>query len=392
MAAERPLTQHGLSGLPTTASAMTSGGGGGGHTSGGRIATASGMRQIKDKRYWLSQLQLKINEIQRETERLARERDSMQRERSAKRSFERHVQEAAKELTALQANLTDMNIVLDAHTSGLTRQQLQQETVAAREHNERTQSQLEQHFHRRQSLVAQNAELQAAIAAERQRIDDLVFALSDDDQMRYRQLQSTSELLHQQLAAAQERDAAVGAQLARLQATVAQSPVRAEAVRLLIKLDELLRRGQSLRDEEAQRPSPAQERENLIAQVRDNNASLNGFNNQLRLVDGQLREKRELLQQIEQDLEEGQSDRHAKYKELKRRDETMSAFMETFAESMEREKQGIYYFSYVLLNCRCNISHISISHRNAEEPNHLRHRADHHAGHQSEAIRHFGRR
>lgn len=243
--------------------------------------------------------------------------------------------------TALQSNLTDMNIVLDAHTSGLTRQQLQHETAALRDHNERTQSQLEHAFHQRQARTAASAELQTTIAAERQRLDDMVFALPADDQLQYAQLRSASEAQHQQLAAAQERDAAVAAQLARLQQTVGQSAVRSEAVRLLAKLAELQQRGRSLRDEEAQRPSPAQERELLIAAVRDNQQSLVGFNNQLRLVDGQLQERRELLAQIEQDLEEGQSDRHAKYKELRRRDDTMTEFMEQFGESVEREKRTI---------------------------------------------------
>lgn len=64
------------------------------------------------------------------------------------------------------------------------------------------------------------------------------------------------------------------------------------------------------------------------------------INNQLKLIDGQLVDKRELLAQTNQDLEEGQTDRHTKYRELKRRDETMSAFMETFAENMEQEKRG----------------------------------------------------
>lgn len=100
MATERPLTQHGgLSGLPTTASGAAGAGLGS-----GRLGTAAGMRQIKDKRYWQSQLQLKMAEIQRETERLARERDVMQRERSAKRSFEKRVQEVAKELTGKLLN------------------------------------------------------------------------------------------------------------------------------------------------------------------------------------------------------------------------------------------------------------------------------------------------
>ena len=43
---------------------------------------------------------------------------------------------------------------------------------------------------------------------------------------------------------------------------------------------------------------------------------------------------------IEQDLEEGNSDRHAKYKELKRRDETMTIFLESFPQQMDEERRS----------------------------------------------------
>lgn len=62
-------------------------------------AAVGSFRQVKDKRYWLAQLQMKMHQIQRETETLASERETMQRELSAKRSFEVRVQEAAKKLT-----------------------------------------------------------------------------------------------------------------------------------------------------------------------------------------------------------------------------------------------------------------------------------------------------
>lgn len=82
---ERPITQHGLSGLPSASA---------------RFGTATGMRQIKDKRYWHAQLQMKMNEITRETEKLIKEKDALDREKSAKRTFERKVKEAAKDLTS----------------------------------------------------------------------------------------------------------------------------------------------------------------------------------------------------------------------------------------------------------------------------------------------------
>lgn len=117
---------------------------------------------------------------------------------------------------------------------------------------------------------------------------------------------------------------------------------RSEAVRLLSKLNEQLVRRNTLREEEAQRLTPGQEREKLIAEVRQNNATLVSINNQLKLIDAQLVDKRDQLAQTNQDLEEGQTDRHTKYRELKRRDETMSAFMETFAQNMEEERRGYY--------------------------------------------------
>lgn len=82
---ERPLTQQGLSGLSTSQA---------------RLGTASsGMRQVKDKRYWLALLQSKTQEIIQETEKLNKEKKNLERETSAKKLYEKKVKEQAKELS-----------------------------------------------------------------------------------------------------------------------------------------------------------------------------------------------------------------------------------------------------------------------------------------------------
>lgn len=86
---ERILTQHGLSGLPTAQA---------------RVGTSTGMRQIKDARYWQSHLQMKMDEIRKETERLAKEKANMDREKSAKKSLDKKVKEATRELTGKKRN------------------------------------------------------------------------------------------------------------------------------------------------------------------------------------------------------------------------------------------------------------------------------------------------
>lgn len=80
------MTQHGLSGLP---SAQT------------RVGTSTGMRQIKDARYWQSQLQLKMEEIRKETGRLVREKQNMDREKSAKKTFDKRAKEVSRELIGI---------------------------------------------------------------------------------------------------------------------------------------------------------------------------------------------------------------------------------------------------------------------------------------------------
>lgn len=240
----------------------------------------------------------------------------------------------------LQSQLTDMNIVLDSHSTGLTRQQIQQETTALRERNENIQNQLEISFGDRQTKTERNKELEVQIDKEKNKINEMIFALSPDDQQKYRQYLALSENLHQQNADLHDKIEIVIRQKERLEATVMTSQSRMEAARLLSKLNELVAKRNTLRDEEANRLSPAQEREKLINEVRANNQALTSINRQMKIVSDQLNDKRDLLQQIEQDLDEGNSDRHAKYKELKRRDETMSAFMDTFNLNMQTEKQS----------------------------------------------------
>ncbi|GAB0090062.1 Intraflagellar transport protein 74 [Sergentomyia squamirostris] len=323
---ERPITQHGLSGLPTAS---------------GRVGTSTGQRQVKDRRYWQGVLQMKIQEISQETERLAREKKALDRDQSAKKMYEKRIRETAKELANLQAQLTDMNLALDGYSSGFSRQQMQGEASAVRERNESVQTQLESLFTQRQAREESNRRLEEDIARERQKVSEMIYALAPAEQQQYRELQQLSEDLKVKTSNLHDEIESMTKQRDRLMTTLASSQPRLEAYRMQSKLSGLVTKRTSLREEEATRLSPAQEREKLIAEVRSNNQALTSLSRQLKLTEDQLNEKRELLLQVEHDLEEGNSERHAKYRELKRRDETMTAFLDTFPQAMSQEKQKI---------------------------------------------------
>ncbi|KAL9705728.1 hypothetical protein quinque_009246 [Culex quinquefasciatus] len=236
-----------------------------------------------------------------------------------------------------------MNIALDNCSSGMSRQQLQNETVALRERNERIQEQLEIVFKQRQIKDTENRELEVETEREKNKINEMIYSLSESDQKKYREFQTLSESLKQQNTIFHNQISELEKQKERLNTIIMNSQTRTEAHRLKSKLKELIAKRNQMRDEENNRLSPAQEREKLINEVRSNNQALASIGKQLKIIEDQLNEKKEMLQQIDQDLEEGNSERHIKYKELKKRDEVMSAFMDTFQQNVESLKNQITF-------------------------------------------------
>lgn len=320
------------------------------------------MRQVKDKRYWMALLQSKIQEIIQETEKLNKEKKNLDRETSAKKLYEKKVKEQAKELSGsalnihvtsfsyikhrfsltsvLQSTLSDMNLALDSSSTGATRQQLQNQTLVIREKNEQMQNQLEQIFKERQNKELQSQQLEAAIGNEKAKMNEMIYSLSPDEQNRYREHQLMCENLKAENAEIHVQIEAAMKQKEKLSSNVINSQARLEAVKMHSKLRETIAKRNQLKDEETNRLTPAQEREKLINEVRLNNQAITSINKQMKIASDQLQEKKEYLQQVEQDLDEGSSERHTKYKELKKRDEMMTSFMETFQTQMAQEKQS----------------------------------------------------
>lgn len=80
---DRPITQHGISGLATASSA------------------GSNTREIKDRRYWEGVLKLKMRELQEEIVRLQTFTQAAAREQSAKKHYDKKVKNLAAELIGL---------------------------------------------------------------------------------------------------------------------------------------------------------------------------------------------------------------------------------------------------------------------------------------------------
>lgn len=242
----------------------------------------------------------------------------------------------------LQSKLSDMNIALDSANSNITRQQMIQEATVLRERNEEMQQHLEQTFSERQTKEALNEKLEKEIKSEHNKINKVIESMSEADQQKYHELHDQVRTLDDINSKMHDEINLMMNKKTNLDTIIKNSAERSDAVRLLLKLNESEMKLIASKEEEQNRLTPTQEREKLINEVRENKQALNSIQHQIKLGEDALNEKREILRQIDDDLDEGNSERYAKYKELKVRDETMTKFMDTYKDSMQNERESKY--------------------------------------------------
>lgn len=235
-----------------------------------------------------------------------------------------------------------MNIALDSTNSNVDRQQMIQEATVLRERNEQMQQQLENAFSERQTKEAVNKRLEEDIDLERNKMNKVIEAMNPEDQEKYRQYDQLAQKLCDENNQMHEEINSMLNRKTILETMIKSSPERIEAVRMLSKLNDMEMNLMAAKEDEQHRLTPAQEREKLINDVRVNKQALTSIQHQIKIAEDTLTEKRALLKQFDDDLDENSSERYAKYKELKHRDEMMSKFMDNFRESLTVEKKSMF--------------------------------------------------
>lgn len=277
----------------------------------------------------------------------------------------------------LQGKLSDMNIALDSTNSNVNRQQMIQEAMVFRERNEQMQQQLENAFSERQAKDAINKRLEEDIEMERNKMNKVIEEMDPVDQEKYRQYDQLAKKLSDENNQMHEEINTMLNRKTILETMIKISPERIEAVRMQSKLNEMKMNLMTAKEVEQHRLTPAQEREKLIIDVRVNKQALTSIQHQIKIAEDTLTEKRELVKQLDDDLDENSSERYAKYKELKHRDEIMSKFMDNFKENLSDERKSKFSFKYT------NVTGISVylkqnlilfRNRINKNPNNLGHR------------------
>ena len=317
--AERPITQQGLTGLKT----------------GGR----GPQRQFQDKSYFLGALRTKMAELTGEINKLSREVETQSKEQSTYLAYDKRVKELAEDVTGYQGQLADYNLLVDKLNTDTDRADVELECRELSAENEQLGGEVEQLWSEKQQKEHQIQQLELELEQERNMVDNLVAAMQPDLRERFLQLKGANAQYSVAMEQMNQELDVLNSRKVSLEDELAVSAIKREAVMLYQQLGEAEAGRDKLLEEARLRGTPAQERERLLGQVKDDNAEISIMERHILEAQEKLRQINEERDQLEQDLEENQSERNQKYRELKKREDTMDQFLAGYEENKAQELQ-----------------------------------------------------
>ncbi|CAK1540254.1 unnamed protein product [Leptosia nina] len=320
---DRPITQQGISGL--------------------RTGTARGFRtrQLQDKRYWEELMQVKVREMKAEIARLSEQADAGEREKSAKKHYEKRVKELAQELTDLQGRLADYNTAIRIANGEATKQSVEEQTREMEKNNKKMQEEVELIFIEKQRKENQLRQLREQMDKEQFTLSNILSEMTQEQKDQYNELEVSAAALREEVEQARSHIDNLNREKEEFNKEISSSQIKMHLLELCKRLAAAEEKRDTLKYEINNRIDPQEEREKLLLQVREDNAAIASLDSNAANLKQQIKKVQELIEQAEQDLEEGNSERHQKYRELKKREESMDAFLTTYEENLKREKDRI---------------------------------------------------
>ncbi|KAM4543359.1 intraflagellar transport protein 74 homolog [Fundulus diaphanus] len=318
---DRPVTQQGLSGMKT--------------------GMKGPQRQILDKSYYLGLLRSKINELTTETSKLHKEIENYNQENSVYLSYEKRAEGLAAEIKDLQGQLADYNMLVDKLNTNTEMEEMINDYNMLKAQNDIEAQSIDSIFTERREREEVIRAMEEEIRRERQVADEVVQAMPSAKRENYFSMTTANEELLQELAVLQEELDILVTRKEDYEAELSHSQVKQEMVRLHETLSALKGKRNAMEAEHKSLGSPQEEREKLLKQVKEHNQEIASMERQLTEIRDRMRQITEDIQNLEQDSEAAQGECQQKYKELRRKEEEIDRFLESFEESKAEELERL---------------------------------------------------
>ncbi|XP_061569834.1 intraflagellar transport protein 74 homolog [Cololabis saira] len=317
---DRPVTQQGLSGMKT--------------------GMKGSQRKVLDKSYYLGLLRSKTNELVIEISKLGKEIDNYNQENSVYLSYEKRAEGLAAEIKDLQGQLADYNMLVDKLNTNTEIEEMVNDYNVLKAQNDSEAQSIDSIFTERRGRQEAINALEEDIRKERRVADEVVKAMPATKREKYLSMTSANEELLQELAVFQEELDILVTKKEDYEAELSYSQIKQEMVRLHDTLSSLEVKREAMEAEHKSLGSPSEEREKLYKQVKEDNQEIASMERQLteiRTSTSQMTETRHL----EEDSGPAQGECHQKYKELRKKEEEIGQFLESFEELKVQELEKL---------------------------------------------------
>uniref|UniRef100_A0A3P9M1U3 Intraflagellar transport 74 n=1 Tax=Oryzias latipes TaxID=8090 RepID=A0A3P9M1U3_ORYLA len=316
---DRPVTQQGLSGMKT--------------------GIKGPQRQVLDKSYYLGLLRSKINELTTETSKLHKEIDNYNQENSVYLCYEKRAEDLAAEIKDLQGQLADHNMLVDKLNTNTEMEEIISDYSILKAQNDSEAQSIDNIFTERREREEQIKAIEEEIKKERQIADRVVQSMPAAKQEKYFSMAATNEQLLQELTVLQEKQDNLLTRVEDYEEELSHSQIKQEVVRLHEMLSVMETKRDAMEAEQKSMCSPKEEREKLFQQVKEDNQEIASMERQLAEIRERTRQTVEEIQHLEQNSEAVQGECQQKFKELKRKEEEIDQFIESFDEAKTEELQ-----------------------------------------------------
>lgn len=298
-------------------------------------------RQIQDKRYYEGLLQLKIRELTQEIGTIMKDIEVQNKEKATFLHYDKRAKSLATELTTLQAELANYNLVVDKMTLDVDKEVIEEEAKELALMNERRTAEVERMFEQRKQMEQKLHKIEKDIEDERKRTEYIIESMDPHTKEKYDDLFGQKTELQEQAQQMQRELDQLSKEQAHLEEQVALSQLKQEAVKLQVRTIESEEKRDKLQEEERRRLSPEDEKEQLLQKIKRDNTDIAATEAQIAEKEKKVAELEQQLEQLETDMEDNQSDKQVKYQELRKREEMMEEFMSTYEQSKQEEMEKL---------------------------------------------------
>lgn len=286
-------------------------------------------------------IQVKIRELTQEIGIITREIDSQNRERATFIHYDNRAKELATELTDLQGKLADFNIVIDKSTSNIDKETIEQEVTELREFNDKASTEVDRLYEQRRSKEQQLCDMEERIQSEKKKEERIIESMSPEIREKYDKLINQRNELENDISTMQKEIDNMSNEKISLEEQIALSQVKQEVVKLKLKITEVEEKREKLKEERKNKLSPDEERERLLAKVKQDNMDIVAAERRTEDAKKHINEFEQELEQLETEMDENHSEKQVKYNELRKREEAIELFMPSFDQNKIDELEKI---------------------------------------------------